>query len=68
MSHIQNIDDNLIKACKDCIDIAYDYNDIEIIELLEKMHLTTFIIILQELYVYNFIDFSSFIDFNEYCY
>ena len=49
-----------------CIDLAYSYGNIEIVELLEKIPLTTLIIFLQELYVYNTLDFSSFIDFNEY--
>ena len=48
--------------------MAYSYGNIEICELLKKIPLTTLIIVLQELYVYNSLDFSSFIDFNEYFY
>jgi ankyrin repeat protein len=45
---------------------AYKNNKIEVIKILKRWPLTMLIIVLQELVVYNSLDFDSFIDFNEY--
>ena len=49
-----------MEACK--------HGYIEIVEVLQKWPLTMLIIVLQELVVYNILDFESLIDFYQYCY
>ena len=51
-----------------CLMEAFNEGRIEVVEVLQKWPLTMLIIVLQELFIYHYLDSESFIDFFEYCY